>query len=542
MDFWVTSSFENILMDSEPGQNVNINLTAAKNGYVSAQVVLKCPDRFEIKNVGLIKDVENGIPDSEITMEYFFEEYICFKSSIKAFDNLIESPTGCFPDGLSNERSLIVQPGINQPIWIRFYVPALVTPGTYDAKVEVETDRGSFFADISIKVIPESLPDSAEASLSVSCWSWNAGRLMEADSKDQIFLQYGCQRYSKEWWQVMDSFTESWRLHRINDILIYPQVLLLDGGSTLDEKGVYSFRWERFDELIELFIKKGCVKSINGSRLIFTASTVTGDTDYMAYILRRATDGSMERALVPIESPEASNWWKQFLPALEHHLSDKDLLKLYYQQIGDEPHTLQQIYQWLRVREIFGQYTSQIKVGDAFNCQKYLHLIKKAVNRWVPRLDVIEENSDFYSDQINRGREVWFYLCDYPKGNSLNRCIDQPVWMNRILFWLAAGYNVTGVLHWAWNMWQFEADHFDSKGQSYIVLPDREKLTVKSTLRHESMLEGAQDYELLMLLKRKAPERFSKLVSKVILNRNSYETDKDKLKEAVNELYEEFLM
>jgi hypothetical protein len=54
------------------------------------------------------------------------------------------------------------------------------------------------------------------------------------------------------------------------------------------------------------------------------------------------------------------------------------------------------------------------------------------------------------------------------------------------------------------------------------------------------MLEGAQDYELLMLLKRKAPERFSRLVSKVIFNRNSYETNKDKLKEAVDQLYEEF--
>ncbi len=540
MDFWVTSSFENILMDSEPGQNCHIKLSAAKNSFVSAQAVLKCSERFEIKNVRLIKDINNGMSDSEITLESFFEEYSCFKSSVKAFDNLIESTTGCFPDGLSNEKTLIVQPGINQPVWLRFYIPSLLSPGTYDKKVEIETDRGSFFADVSIKVIPEFLPDPTKASLLVSCWSWNAGRLMEADSKDQIFLQYGCLRYSKEWWQVMDSFAESWKLHRINDILIYPQVLLLDGGSTIDEKGIYSFQWGRFDQLIEFFIRKGCVKSINGSRLIFTASTVTGETEYMAYILKRSMDGSMERALVPIESPEASNWWKQFLPALESHLSEKGLLNLYYQQVGDEPHTLQQINQWLRVREIFSQYTSRIKVGDAFNCQQYLRLLQNVVDRWVPRLDVLEENPEFYSEQINEGREVWTYICDYPKGHSLNRCIDQPVWMNRILFWLAACYNVTGVLHWAWNMWQFEADYFDSKGQSYVVLPDKENLTVKSTIRHESMLEGAQDYELLMLLKRKAPERFSRLVSKVIVNRNSYETDKDKLKEAVDQLYEEF--
>ena len=58
-----------------------------------------------------------------------------------------------------------------------------------------------------------------------------------------------------------------------------------------------------------------------------------------------------------------------------------------------------------------------------------------------------------------------------------------------------------GHLHWAWNAWYVGP----WSGDSYIVYPDRERRTFKSSLRLEAQRDGIEDYELLALLAKKRP-------------------------------------
>ncbi len=59
-----------------------------------------------------------------------------------------------------------------------------------------------------------------------------------------------------------------------------------------------------------------------------------------------------------------------------------------------------------------------------------------------------------------------------------------------------------GHLHWAWNAWYVGS--YD--GDSTIVYPDKENMTVKSSLRYEAHRDGLEDYELMEKLKQSNPE------------------------------------
>ncbi len=530
-------SGENIFRATLSSGRHSMRLYAARNGYVSAQVALRSDRDFAIRDVCL--DLDASIRD-HVRWEYFYVGYTPFAPRAEGrFTNILPYPAdGLFPDGLEPPAGACpVAAGQSQAVWLRLYAGKDTPAGAYSIGCTVITDGGSLFLEIGLRVIAMALPEARDSSLSVSCWSWNAGRLMEADGDDQITRQYGCLRYSQDWWRVMENYALSWRQHRANDVLIYPQVLLCDGGSVAGADH-FHFRWERFGQVAGFFRDKGNAKSITGSRLLFTRGTVTGEDGYMAYILERDAQGVTRRVLRPMEGPGVERWWREYLPALQSHLEETGLLACYRQQIGDEPHTPQQISQWKAVREKLRRYAPKIRIGDAFNTQNGLEALREDVDLWVPRLDVLEANADFYRRRQRAGQSVWMYVCDYPGQNSLNRNVDQNAWMGRSLFWLAARLGVTGFLHWAWNMWQVPADALGCRGQGYIVLPDPGRLSVLSTIRYENLLEGAQDFELLLALGKRDPEGCGRLMNRVARGRDDYETQMESLWQAFDGLYE----
>ena len=110
---------------------------------------------------------------------------------------------------------------------------------------------------------------------------------------------------------------------------------------------------------------------------------------------------------------------------------------------------------------------------------------------WVPQLDVLANNLSYFKTRQNLGDEVWFYTCLAPKGNYLNRFIDQPVWMGRSLMWLVYRYGVEGYLHWGWNAWHY-AQPRDPYGDCYSVWPDVENGTITETIRLTALRDGAE--------------------------------------------------
>jgi hypothetical protein len=130
---------------------------------------------------------------------------------------------------------------------------------------------------------------------------------------------------------------------------------------------------------------------------------------------------------------------------------------------------------------------------------------------WVPQLGLFDNQMALLKQRIESGHAVWFYTCLYPQKRYLNRLMDFPLIKVRLLQWLDFRYGFTGFLHWGGNYWTpkplldtqpvIDANtELLPPGDAFIVYPDREHLTVRSSIRFETMREGIEDYELLNAL------------------------------------------
>jgi hypothetical protein len=127
--------------------------------------------------------------------------------------------------------------------------------------------------------------------------------------------------------------------------------------------------------------------------------------------------------------------------------------------------------------------------------------------------------------------------------------MDYPLLKVRLLHWLDFRYGFTGFLHWGWNYWTPEPT-LDTQpvidantellpsGDAFIVYPDKARKSVRSSIRLETMLEGIEDYEMLMTLKAKNPEAAERLGKDAIAGFTDYVRSVEKFRAIERQLLE----
>lgn len=73
------------------------------------------------------------------------------------------------------------------------------------------------------------------------------------------------------------------------------------------------------------------------------------------------------------------------------------------------------------------------------------------IDIWVPKQDTFEKKKDTFRLLQDAGEEIWFYTCAFPAGNIMNRSMDLPLTVSRLLLWMGASCRLTGFLHWGFN-------------------------------------------------------------------------------------------
>lgn len=220
----------------------------------------------------------------------------------------------------------------------------------------------------------------------------------------------------------------------------------------------------------------------------------------------------------------------------------------FYQHILDEPHGNEPPY-YARIADLVRRALPDVLTMDAVDASDMPEELKKNTDVWVPQLGHFDNQMDLIHDRIQSGREVWFYTCLFPNKRYLNRLIDYPLLKVRLLHWLNFRYGFTGFLHWGWNYWTPEPvkdtqpvidanTQLLPPGDAFIVYPDRERNSVYSSIRLETMREGIEDYELLRMLAMKNPAAAEKLAQAVIKSFTEYVRDPAKFREVEKQLLE----
>ena len=169
------------------------------------------------------------------------------------------------------------------------------------------------------------------------------------------------------------------------------------------------------------------------------------------------------------------------------------------------------------------------------------------IDIWVPKQDTFEKKKDTFRLLQDAGEEIWFYTCAFPAGNIMNRSMDLPLTVSRLLLWMGASCRLTGFLHWGFNY--YIGDNIWNRaccphkgallpaGDAHIVYPGPDGPWI--SMRYEAQRGGAEDYELFSQILLKNPAAADSILSMACTDFRTYTADPALLAQARHRLLEE---
>ena len=468
-----------------------------------------------------VGDLINGNRHIAVTQKAFVGYVRAGNHTIEHSKDAVFPVSDYYPDCLQEVESVDVPFMQNQPVWASYAIPRDVAAGDYSATLvftgKADGKPFKITKQVSAKVYPVTLP---EQSLWVTNWfttdEWILAK-MNGNKPVEMF--------SDRYWELLTEMAHVMRDHRQNTYLIWKQRASYwnpyDWEWVCDVEytdGKYTFDFTNFDKTVELLIREGGLKRIEG-----------------AHISRGGWVGIPKIGYKPMDDPAVPEFLSQFLPALYEHLKTKGWTDIYMQHIFDEAgdgnagvHT--------RIAEMVKKYMPGIPVIDAVMSHKV------DINVWVPKIDHYCHEKAFFQERQAAGDEVWYYTCNYPQGDYANRFLEHPLLNTRLQHWINYRFHLTGYLHWGFNWWGSGPADFaistnplvfftiinkyrstdpadfststEPAGDAWIVYPAEGK--IYSSIRLAAMRDGIADYELLKLLEQKAPDKAKQLAGDLI--------------------------
>lgn len=445
-----------------------------------------------------------------------------------AKDRLRKAPA-MFPDPLLEEKTLTVHEGDNQPIWITVNIPTDTEPGDYESTSVV---YGKYFGYETSKTLPLKLTVHAatikHTRLFINNWMqmWHRGDLPMPE------------RYSQQWWDLLRAYTKNMVEHRQNWARVETLWLTKIGRGA---DGKLTFDFSNFDHWVSILFEEGIEKV---QSLQFAWRSGKWDQPYHVEVYDGTTTGypggkSYRGKMVPADSPEAQKFYAQWFPAFRDHLKEKGWLDKFVQAVGDEP-VAANADSYTTASQYVRKYAPELPIIEA----ALAHNMVGAIDIWVPTLEGMGKNWQFFCERRAAGDKLWFYTCVQPEGEWANRFVELPLLKTRLMHWINYRYNIDGYLHWGYNFWRehpwdnaADGDKLPG-GDSHIIYPSKEGYGIVDSIRWEAMRDGIEDHELLSQLGEKDSVAAMKLATRHILDWDKYDTDVELFRATRKELLE----
>jgi hypothetical protein len=529
-DLWFVDSLVNVVPGDLPGTN---RLSApeffgARNQHVSLQLAVRSTEPLA-KVTAEVHPLEG--PDCFVISDVQVQRvgYVQFDlhTPDTPADELVGTVPGLFPDPLM-DLPFEMDADKTYALWVTIHIPPDAPPGIYEGNVIVRS-RGRHVgsAPYSLKVFAASVPE--ERSVKLSAWFWLDG--------EQTMQYYGIPAFSKDWWRLVDNTARVLGAHRQNVIFTYPQQLVrpyLDNGQVRYDFG-------NFDRWVQCFKDRGVIGFIEGSFLLERLDSWASPPQ--AWVFQAEGEGVQLRWL-PAEDPRVEDFLTGFLPLLYAHLKEKGWEKIYLQHILDEPHG-NDITVYPRFAEMVRRFMPGIRTIEAIDPWNGIpDVLQTGIDIWVPLLGRFDDQMEMLRERIATGNEVWYYNCSFPRGRYPNRFIDYPLIKTRIQLWLDSANNFGGFLFYGGNDWWPDPMSGTGEvavhpaGELFIVYPDRANKSVLSSIRYEALRDGAEDYELMRLLRAQDRIAAERLVSLAVHSFTDYVRDPALFREIERSLLE----
>ncbi len=434
------------------------------------------------------------------------------------------SVSGFYPDPIIYEEKRDVPAAQTQPLWLSVNVPRDCDPGLYKGEVhlsaKIDGRRIQKTQAIEIEVFE---PVVDETSLWVTNWIF-LDRLSYLNNNEDV------PEYSPLYWDLVAEFADFLSDYRQNVVFLSP----LDHTEFSFENGEWKFDFSNFNKLVSVFEKAGVIGRIEGAHL---GSRKGGWLAPFGLYVPVLTSDSTKKELLALSNPRTQAFYRSFLPAFLKNIEQNGWKEHYIQHVADEPIDAN-VESYIEISTFLKSISPNLKFIEACHTNK----LAGVVDIWVPQMNYLNEDLDFYFERKEQGDELWFYTCLAPRGEYANRFIELPLLKTRLLHWVNAKYGISGYLHWGFNYWgggsgiSAAKDPFSDAagiipssgnvlpgGDCWIVYPGYK--CIYPSIRLEAMRDGIVDYELLKMYRQRFPDKAESLLNSIVYGFEHYDTD-----------------
>lgn len=341
-------------------------------------------------------------------------------------------------------------------------------------------------------------------------------RLTNWYSLTNMAAYHGAAPWSEEHWNRIADYGRLMREGRQTDFTVSPALAEYTRGGD----GRYTFDFSRTERFIRLYLSLG-FRYIEGETPIFRE-------DWGADTFVVEIGGKR----IPALSEEAYAFLQGYFTGWYALLKANGWLETAQQHVGDEPHA-GCAAEYRILSGMVRKWMPGVPLIEAVECPA----LDGAVDVWVPKNNSYMEQQEAYERKRGLGDILWYYTCCCPGGYYLNRLLDGELLRVRYLHWANYTYDMPGYLHWGLNHYECTDDPFTGRagsietlsttalpcGDSHIVYPLGKQ--VLRSVRFEMMRAGCEDYELLCLLRGRAPEEADELAEQCVRSFTDYTTD-----------------
>ncbi len=429
----------------------------------------------------------------------------------------LRPPSGYYPDPILEVASIDIKANQSQPVWVTVRVPVEAGPGMYSGTLVIKGSLGNRqFSREEPYAVRVHNAQVDTTSLWVTNWfSLSPQRLGQMNDRVPV------EPYTERYWELVRVIAAQMAEYHQNVALISP-LRLAQYARAGDELEI---DFSRFDQMVRIFEEEGVIGRIEGGHIGHRESTWS--TPFVVHV-PALDDEENDFVRVPITDDRARTFYSTFLPALVKHLRRQGWLDSYLQHLADEPIEANAA-SYAEIADFVHRWAPELAVIEAVHNRDLVG----SIDVWVPQLDYLDQDFDFYTERMQEGQEVWFYTCLAPQGEYANRFVELPLIKTRILHWINYKYRIPGYLHWGYNFWRdapfdettgiiTESGNVLPGGDAWIVYPGPGKL--QSSIRLEAMRDGIVDYELLMKLEKLYPEEAAEMSRRVVYQFDRYDT------------------
>jgi len=500
VEVFVVNPLEKVFKDSklERGQGEVIRLASASNEFESAQFVIRAGEKLQIDSVEFtdLVNAETGSLIPSAALQWRFVGFVPVERNttdaqcgahqdIPKGELLRLAPFDC-PDPLLEDRSISVEAGQVQPVWITVRVPKGTSEGMFRGRTKIKTSLGDYELPIELTVFPFELPD--ERHLFLTNWF----------QISHITRAHQVEAFSKEFWKILGRYARDFAEHHHNVIYTPWQIIKV----YREADGELSFDYTNFDRFVQTFLDAGTADRIEIKHIAHHGKEGRRGREILVYPIEPIDRKTGEKVSLP-----GDQGMEALLRNLRLHLREKGWLERTIIHVADEP-SFHNMAQWKAISRFVHENIPEAKTIDAISTTGY----EDTLDIMVPLTQNVATWFDDFKRAQAGGTELWFYTCCSPWGYYANRFLDYHLSKTRILHWMNYFTGTEGFLHWGLTYgWEdpFGPAPKYPPGDSHIIYPGKEG--PMSSLRWEMLREGMEDYEYFWMLENKSRELMQKM-------------------------------